>query len=83
MVNTKYGKGKGKLLLKIEEISGGKEHTNTWKLIQDILMITDVFLNQKRVNVCEHMVKMVSCDAIFIVRSHIFTLVIEKDVCDC
>ena len=58
MVNTKYGKGKGKLLLKIEEISGGKEHTNTWKLIQDILMITDVFLNQKRVNVCEHRVKM-------------------------
>jgi hypothetical protein len=34
-------------------ISGGKAHTNTRKLIQNILKITDVFLNQKRVNVCE------------------------------
>ena len=52
--NTKYGKGKGKLLLKNEEISGGKAHTNAQKLIRNILMVTDVFLNQKRVNVCEH-----------------------------
>ena len=29
---TNSGKGKGKLLLKIEEISGGKAHTNTLKL---------------------------------------------------
>jgi hypothetical protein len=27
--NTEYGKRKGKLLLKIEEISGGKAHTQT------------------------------------------------------
>ena len=33
LVYTKYEKGKGKLLLKIEEISGGKAHTNTQKLI--------------------------------------------------
>jgi hypothetical protein len=31
--NTKYGKGKGKLLQKTEEISGRKAHTNTRKLI--------------------------------------------------
>ena len=59
--NTKYGKWKGKLLLKIEEISGGKAHL--FKIYsQYILMITDVFLNPKKVNLCEHMVKMVSCD---------------------
>ena len=57
---TKYGKGKEKLLPKIEEISRGKAHTNTCKLIQNILMITDVFFNQKRVNVCDHMVKIAS-----------------------
>ena len=43
MDNIKYEKGKGKLLLKIEEIFGGKAHTNTQKLIQNISMITDVF----------------------------------------
>ena len=32
----KYWKGKGKLLPKIEEISGGKAHTDTQKLIQNI-----------------------------------------------
>ena len=54
MDNTKYGKWKGKFLSKIEEISGGKAHT---KIHRNILMITDVFLNKKRVNVCEYMVK--------------------------
>ena len=62
MDNTKYGNGKGKLLPKIEEVSGGEAHTNICKLIQNILTITDVFLNQKRVNVCEHMVKIASCE---------------------
>ena len=32
MNNTKYGKGKGKLLPKIEEISGGKAHRNLIKI---------------------------------------------------
>ena len=41
-----YRKRKGKLLLKNKEISGRKACTNT-----------DVFLDQKRVYVCEHMVK--------------------------
>ena len=49
-----------KLLPKIEEISRGKAHTNALKFIQNILTITDVFLNQKRVNICEHMVKIAS-----------------------
>ena len=71
---------KGKLLLKIDEIFGGKAHTNIWKLIWNILMVTDVFLNQERVNACEHTTKMVSLesfcpiDAIFVVCSHTFTL---------
>ena len=46
----KYGKLMVKLLPKIEEISVGKSRTNTLKLIQNILMITDIFLNHKRVN---------------------------------
>ena len=41
-------------------ISGGKAHVNTRKLNQNISTVTDVFLNQKRVNVCEHTIKMVS-----------------------
>ena len=49
---------KGKTLTENEEISEGKVHINTWKLIRDISMNTDVFLDQKRVNVCGHMVKM-------------------------
>ena len=53
-MTKKYGKGKEKLLPKIEEITRGKAHTNTLNLNQNILTVTDVFLNQKRVNVCEH-----------------------------
>jgi hypothetical protein len=52
----------GKNLPKSEEIAGRKAHTNTWKLIRNILTITDIFLNQVRVNVCEQMVKMASCE---------------------
>ena len=56
--NTKYGKGKGKLLLKNEEISGGKAHTIKRELIRNISTITDIFPKQNRLNVCEHTVKM-------------------------
>ena len=56
-------KGKGKLLPKTEEISIGKAHTNTRKLNRNILTVTAVFLNQKRVNVYEHMTKMVSLES--------------------
>ena len=52
-------------LLKIEEVSGGKAHTQ--KLIWNILTITDVFLNQKRIKVCEHMIKMVSWEKIIFI----------------
>ena len=54
------GKGKGKLLPQIEEITRGKAHVNTWKLNRNILTVTDIFLNEKRVNVCEHMTKIAS-----------------------
>jgi len=50
----------GKLLPKIEESSKGKAHANARKLNRNILTVTDVFLNQKRVNVCEHTTKMAS-----------------------
>ena len=48
------GKEMQKLLPKIEEISDGKAQTKSWKLIQNILTITDVFLDQKRLNVWQH-----------------------------
>ena len=41
------------------------------------LTITDAFLNQTRVNVCEHREK------IFTMRSHALSILIEKDICDC
>ena len=55
--NTKYRKRMGKFLPKIEEIS------YTWKLNQNISTVTDIFLNQKRVNVCEPMAKMTSLES--------------------
>ena len=60
--NTKYEKGKGKYLLKIEEITVGKAHANTWKLNRNISTVTAVFLNQKRMNVCEHTRKMATLE---------------------
>ena len=35
-ITKNMGKKKGKLLLKIEEISGGKAHTNTQKFIRKV-----------------------------------------------
>ena len=60
--NTKYGKGKWKLLPKIEEITVGQAHKNTRKLNQNISTDMAVFLNQKRANVCERMTKMASLE---------------------
>ena len=62
---TKWGKGKWKLLPKIEEITVGQAHKNTRKLNQNILTSMAVFLNQKRANVCEHMTKMVSLESLW------------------
>ena len=40
-----------------------ERHTQKqYELIQNILTITDVFLNQERVNVCGHTVKMASLE---------------------
>ena len=50
-----------------EEISRGKAHTKTRKLIRNMLTVTDVFLNQKRVNVCGHTIKMVSRESFLMV----------------
>ena len=58
--NTKNRKIKRKLLMKKWkglQTKGTHEH-------MEALMITDVFLNQKRVNVCEHR-KTVQYDSIF------------------
>ena len=48
-----------------------KRHPNTWMLNWNVSMITDVFLDQNRVNVCEHTVKTTP-----------YSLLIEKDVCE-
>ena len=45
---------RGNSYRKSKEISRRNEHINTRKLHRNISMITDVFLNQKRVNVCEY-----------------------------
>ena len=55
---------KGKEIEGIEEITKGQAHTNTRKLYQDILTGTAVFLNRKRVNVCEHTTKTASLESL-------------------
>ena len=40
----------------------GNSLTNTRKLNWNILTITDIFLDQKRTNVCEHTIKMAPCE---------------------
>ena len=66
-ITQNKGKEREKLIPKIEEISDGKTHTNTRKLIQNILMVTDAFLKQKSANVCEHMTKMASLESLFFI----------------
>ena len=61
--NENKTQNRGKILPKIEEIIIAKAHANTQKLNQNILMITAVFLNQQRVNVCEHTTKMASLES--------------------
>ena len=63
-VQITQNKGKERENLpKIEEITIGKAHANTQKLNRNILMVTAVFLNQKRVNVCKHTTKMRSLES--------------------
>ena len=54
---------KGKERREIEEITVGKAHANTRKLNRNISTVTAVFLNQKRMNVCEHTTKMASLES--------------------
>ena len=74
MDNTKNRERKRKLLPKNEEISGRKAHTNTQKLNWNVSMITDVFLDHKRLNVCKHTVKTTP-----IGRSHLQTYYLYVD----
>jgi hypothetical protein len=60
---------------------------NTWKLNWNVLTITAVILNLKRVNVCEQMVKTAPRTTVtwccpHHVFSYIYSLLIEKDICD-
>ena len=45
---------RGNFYRKNKEISRRKAHTNTWKFNWNVLMITDVFLNQKEVCMWTH-----------------------------
>ena len=51
------------------------------KLIWNILTITNVFFNQKTVNVCKHTVKMTWCH-LHSIFTYVYSLLIEKDICD-
>ena len=62
--NHKLRKGKWKLLPGIEEMTKGQAHTNTRKLYWNISTGTAVFLNRKRVNVCEHKTKTASLESL-------------------
>ena len=68
---NKNRKRKRKLLMKKWRISRWKAYVNRGKLHWYVLTIIDVFLNQKRVNVC-----------LYCVFTYIYSLLIEKDICD-
>ena len=57
-----YFIGASSLSIKMKRSLEWKAHINTRKLHWNISTITDIFLDQKIVNVCEHMVKIVPCD---------------------
>jgi hypothetical protein len=64
-------------MLKIKGVSNNMARDCTLKINRDVLTLLKVFVNQKRVNICEHIVKMVPHDlpgTIFTVGSHTFTL---------
>ena len=56
--NTKTGIERGNSYQKNEEISSWKAQINTQKLNWYVSTITNMFLNQNRVNICEYTVKM-------------------------
>ena len=55
-ITQKMGKERETSYRKMKR-SPEERHTNTLKLISDISTITDVFLDQKRVNVCEDTIR--------------------------
>ena len=57
-----------------DEISGGHSQINTRKIKLYVSTLTEIFLNQKILNICEHTVKMAPRD------SHIYSLLIETSV---
>ena len=73
---TKIGKERETFTEKNEEISRWKSRLNTWKLNWNFLMITDVFVYQKRVNVCEHMASSLPC-----VHIHLLSSDQERHLC--
>jgi hypothetical protein len=54
-------------------------------------MITDVILDQKRVNICEHTLKtaphgtylQLAWRHLYHIFTYIYSIVIEKDICNC
>ena len=62
--NHKLRERKVKTYQELKRSQKGQAHTNTWKLNQDISTGTDIFLNRKRVNVCEHTTKTASLESL-------------------
>ena len=76
LVHLKNRKRKSELLPKKWDLETQGTHTNTLKLNWNILMITDIFLDQKRVNAfCLEI-------SSFFLLSFSISLLIEKGICD-
>ena len=60
----------------------GQAHTNTRKLNRDISTGTAVFLNRKRVNVCEHTIKTCVCVCLSLLWSLQFLVRVFTFLCD-
>ena len=69
-----YKKNKIKIIIIMKRSPDETHIYNTWKL-------NWCFNNQKRINVCEQTVKMVTWYHLYCV--HIYSLLIEKYICDC
>ena len=77
MENTKIGIKRGNSYQKNEEVSRWKAQIHTRKFNWYILTLTEVFPNQKRINVCEHTVTWYHLYWVFI---YIYSLLIDKQI---
>ena len=80
-VNLKIGQERGNSYqkkLKDLLMKGTQSQGSLTETIQTI----DAFLNYKRVNVCEHMVKTAPHDSLYCVFQYIYSPLTEKDICD-